>query len=47
MGVYGIGGGGCEEMVCRLVLFSSGSQLRCSDAALCKCGSADPALEGE
>lgn len=46
MGVYGFWGE-CEEMMCRVVLFSSGSQLRCSDAALCTCSSADPALEGE
>lgn len=39
--------GECEEIMCRVVLFSSGSQLRCSDAALCKCRSADPTLEGE
>lgn len=42
MGVYGFWGE-CEEMM----LFSSGSQLRCSDTALCTCSSADPALEGE
>lgn len=39
--------GECEEMMSRVVLFSSDSQLRCSDAALCKCSSADPTLEGE
>lgn len=39
--------GECEEIMCRVVLFSSGSQLRCSDGALCKCSSADPTLEGE
>lgn len=33
--------------MCRVVLFSSGSQLRCSDAALCKFSSADPTLQGE
>lgn len=39
--------GECEEIMCRVVLFRSGSQMRWSNAALCKCSSADPTLDRE